>query len=137
MDVLQSEIDALETAMGEINAKKREMRDRKEALEQKRRLEQLEHLKPLAVRAHDLLCQWNHTDGCSWHYEIKDGEHNEWVGEYCAHARWLAAVEEWTQHQGCGERLTPEKLSAILDIVEQGKAQHRDFLHIIRNVIRP
>lgn len=29
----------------------------------------LEPLKGLAKRAHDLLCPYNHTDGCSWRYE--------------------------------------------------------------------
>lgn len=27
----------------------------------------------LAEELHEVLCRWNHTDGCGWHYEIKDG----------------------------------------------------------------
>ena len=26
----------------------------------------------LARQLHDLLCHWNHTDGCSWYYETKN-----------------------------------------------------------------
>jgi len=35
---------------------------------------------------HNRLCRWNHTDGCGWHYEVKDGIH-DWNSH--DHARWL------------------------------------------------
>jgi len=40
----------------------------------------------LAEALHDMLCHWNHTDGCGWFYEFKDGEAN-WDG--WAHERYL------------------------------------------------
>ena len=30
----------------------------------------------LAIEIHSALCHWNHTDGCGWFYEIKDGKHD-------------------------------------------------------------
>lgn len=134
MVVLQSEIDALRTKEREAEKVAREVRDMREQLEQQRRMEEVDHLKPLAIRAHDILCRWNHTDGCGWHYEIKGNCHH-WTGTYSAHARWLKAVEEWTQHQKYGTTLTPEKLSELLDIIERAKAVHPDFLGIVCNVI--
>lgn len=45
-----------------------------------KQIEQAKKEKPeyqLAKQLHDLTCRWNHTDGCSWFYEInKDGEHD-------------------------------------------------------------
>src|SRR6478609_3883476 len=37
--------------------------------------------KQLAIELHELLCHWNHTDGCGWYYE------KDWVGY--AHERYL------------------------------------------------
>ena len=42
--------------------------------------------KQLAIELHGLLCNSNHTDGCSWHYEYNKGEH-DW-NKY-THARYL------------------------------------------------
>lgn len=39
----------------------------------------------LAIEMHEALCVHNHTEGCGWHYEIKNGVHS-WGGD---HARWL------------------------------------------------
>lgn len=43
-------------------------------------------IKALAIELHGVLCKWNHTDGCGWHYEIDKGSHN-WTGH--AHAHYL------------------------------------------------
>lgn len=40
----------------------------------------------LAITLHKMLCQWNHTDGCSWEYEFSNGQ-VEWHGH--AHNRYL------------------------------------------------
>lgn len=37
--------------------------------------------KQLAIELHELLCHWNHTDGCGWFYE------KDWTGY--AHERYL------------------------------------------------
>ena len=33
----------------------------------------------LAVTLHDMLCQHNHTDGCGWYYDIRQGI-DDWSG---------------------------------------------------------
>ena len=30
----------------------------------------------LAISLHEKFCNWNHTDGCSWWYAVKDGVHD-------------------------------------------------------------
>ena len=40
----------------------------------------------LAIVIHGITCRWNHTDGCSWEYEINNRVHN-WNGY--AHAKYL------------------------------------------------
>ena len=42
--------------------------------------------KDLAALLHDKLCKDNHTDGCGWFYEIRNGVH-EWNRD--THAGWL------------------------------------------------
>jgi len=32
----------------------------------------------IAEQIHDMFCRSSHTDGCGWHYEINNGEH-EWL----------------------------------------------------------
>jgi hypothetical protein len=40
----------------------------------------------IAIGLHDLVCTSNHTDACSWYYEVKDGKH-DW--EKDTHKLWL------------------------------------------------
>jgi hypothetical protein len=40
----------------------------------------------LAIQLHGMLCTWNHVDGCSWEYEIKNNTH-DWNGH--AHCEYL------------------------------------------------
>ena len=44
----------------------------------------------LAKQLHDMLCTWNHTDGCGWYYEMKNKQ-DDWTGyahkQYLGHAR--------------------------------------------------
>jgi hypothetical protein len=39
-------------------------------------MENMSSTHQLAVLLHDRLCRWNHTDGCGWHYAVKDGIHD-------------------------------------------------------------
>ena len=35
----------------------------------------------LAIGLHDIMCKWNHTDGCSWYYEYSSKENiHDWNG---------------------------------------------------------
>ena len=40
----------------------------------------------LARTLHCMLCNWNHTDGCSWFYEVKNKD-EDWTG--WAHGEYL------------------------------------------------
>jgi len=55
--------------------------------ERKAQFDELPPEKRLAIHLHDNLCRTNHTDGCSWHYEIKGGIHI-WSGY--AHHMYLS-----------------------------------------------
>lgn len=66
--------------------------------------------KEIAIKLHRYTCKCNHTDGCSWFYEIKDGMH-DWSG--FEHKRYLNKVKsnvelaekyvntliEWKEHE--------------------------------------
>lgn len=109
-----------------------ELREQRERLERLERDSRAAAIKPLVIRAHDLLCSWNHCDGCSWGYEITDGEHN-WQG--WAHARWLCHYEQLLLGTGLrpGEGLTPEALSQILDAVYALRSINPRALYYIRH----
>jgi hypothetical protein len=59
---------------------KRELEKREE---NRKKLAAMPVERRLAKTLHSMLCHWNHTDGCSWHYESWDGPNNrtrqEWV----------------------------------------------------------
>lgn len=122
----------------EDNAQKtlRSLRDQREALENAERDSRLESIKPLVIRAHDLLCCWNHTDGCGWGYEVirETGKHN-WQG--WAHARWLRHFEELLlgKNSKNSQPLSVEQLTKILDVVEELRKTNPLALHIIRHGI--
>lgn len=44
----------------------------------------------LAIDLHKKLCNWDHTEGCSWYYEIRDGIH-DWRGS--EHSRWFSKAQ--------------------------------------------
>lgn len=51
-------------------------------LKEQERIKELEYSsedKEDAIKLHDTVCRFNHTDGCGWFYDIKDGVHN-WSG---------------------------------------------------------
>jgi hypothetical protein len=45
----------------------------------------------LAKELHGMLCTVNHTDGCSWFYEVKDGE-DDWTGY--SHGMYLKKAQK-------------------------------------------
>lgn len=102
-----------------VNGLLRKARDRVESLEQERLAEEEEPLKDIATRMHEVLCQYNHTDGCGWHYEVKDGVHN-WTG--WAHARWLKKAHDLTKGDGKVPPISPADIVRMLIAIEQLKA---------------
>ncbi len=72
------------------NQLQREIREKEEELSKiKVELALVKELLPherIAVELHETLCRHNHTDGCSWHNEVKKGVHN-WDGN--EHKSWI------------------------------------------------
>lgn len=66
----------------------------------KRELDELPPVRNLATRLHDMLCTWNHTDGCGWHYDKDWGPSS---------ARW-----KWQERAACCLELL-ESRRIILD----------------------
>jgi hypothetical protein len=114
----------------------REAREAVEKYENSERDKRLEPLKELTIHAHDVLCRWDHSDGCGWYYEIHRGKHN-WTG--WSHARWLKHIESivYPSANDRNQAVSAETLKALLDWAEQGKKVHKDALWIIRHRMEP
>ena len=68
------------------------IKEEKEAAEKAQaEIDNNDPLKQLAIRLHGILCKHNHTDGCSWYYEVKNERHN-WIGH--EHQSWLKKARE-------------------------------------------
>ncbi|MCF3932885.1 hypothetical protein L1787_05585 [Acuticoccus sp. M5D2P5] len=102
--------------------------------EWRERDQRVEALKPLAERAHKLLCQWNHTDGCSWGYE--ESAKDPWSCD--AHARWLERFDRLIQggqasYTARADAPVPvEDITAILDLLEQLSPSERRVFSLLR-----
>lgn len=53
----------------------------------------------LASTLHNMICKWNHTDGCSWFYERKNND-DDWNG--WAHGEYLKKANRLIHH--CEQR---------------------------------
>lgn len=79
-----------------IEDRRAELQAEMERLDKQQR--ELEAMRPeakFAIALHSCLCRWNHTDGCGWHYEIRDGVH-DWNAH--AHSTYLAKAIRLKQH---------------------------------------
>lgn len=90
---------AKEKAQKELNA----ARDELEA-------DTYERLRPIATLAHELICQFNHTDGCGWLYEKDNWNASD-------HKRWLYDCKSSLT----SSKLTIEELSSFLSLAKQAK----------------
>lgn len=54
--------------------------------------DELTDVQRLAILLHELLCRNNHTDGCSWGYEINNGIH-DWDSGRWAHTHYIELAE--------------------------------------------
>lgn len=70
--------------------------------------------KQLAIILHDLMCTWNHTDGCGWCYEFSGGVHN-FSGQ--AHKDWLEKAKELIKICAWNH----VEVEAAVDILKLGK----------------
>lgn len=113
---LKTKKEKLQDLVDEQKELEKEIADEESETIKKRQME----YRPLAIKAHDLFCTYNHTDGCSWEYEIIGGEHM-WSSD--SHVRWLNKLEEAvTKHKltigGIDEVLTEyKKITGIAKVL--------------------
>ena len=68
----------------------------------------------LAIELHGGTCTWNHTDGCGWFYEMRDGIH-DWSGS--THKRYLNSANTILgkmKQRGIEEGLVPALVEIVL-----------------------
>lgn len=78
--------------MNELLKQRRRLED--EMLDVQKRIsayKSLNSVELLAIDLHDMLCRHNHADGCGWHYEIYEGEHN-W--DKSEHVLWKTKAQK-------------------------------------------
>lgn len=101
-------------------------KERRREAERKAHADRREALKPLVVRAHDALCGWNHTDGCGWNYEVRDGIH---AWESTSHTRWLDKYEKLVYgapyDDNPRDRRSVEFITMVLDWLDHAPRAHR------------
>jgi len=131
---MTSERKLLEAQLADQQKAMHQTKDRLEALARAEADARLGPLKALAERAHDLLCPYNHTDGCSWGYET--GSTGEWQGS--AHNRWLTKIDKLVTG-GPYEKptATVEEITLVLDAVEGLKPKVRTALDLLRRGLMP
>ena len=84
MSDLKSQIIALEDQL--VNLRRQKMIEDEAA-------KQLTPDQLLAIQMHEALCNWNHTDGCGWHYEINRDKVHSWVAG-SSHDGWLGKARK-------------------------------------------
>lgn len=100
---------------------------------------EMEPLKELAAKAHDVFCRWNHTDGCGWGYETKATD--PW--KCSAHRRWLMHVATAVRgHDGTGygQKTNPisiETYSEIVETIRILRVKYHDVLWLIQHGLEP
>jgi hypothetical protein len=97
----------------DIDRAEKHLRELKESLalsEQAEKDKRQDKLKPVAEKAHNAICFYNHTDGCGWGYE-----NNNWNG--FSHRMWLDRVEKILNNKESFKPITLEQLNLILDHV--------------------
>ena len=101
--------------------------------EREERIERQKSFRPIAKMAHDLLCGYNHGDGCSWGYEEDAGE-GAWKSaeRYNSHAIWLRKVEEICKQY----KITPAEIEAILNLVKKMKEENKRAVQILFDLRR-
>ena len=68
-DLVKIEIQKLKDEAIETQKAAQKAREKLEEAEYQPKQAELEPLKELVIKAHSILCKWNHTDGCGLQYE--------------------------------------------------------------------
>jgi hypothetical protein len=123
---MTEEAKMLEAQLKDVQAAARKMSDRLDAIKRAEADAKLEPLKATAARAHDLLCPYNHTDGCSWGYEG-----GSWQSD--AHSRWLRKMDLLVNGNSYDKpKATLAEINIVLDAVADLKPKVRTALDLIR-----
>jgi hypothetical protein len=121
----------------DLQAKSQEVQKARDALEAAKQAEaakRMEPLRELVERAHTCLCQWNHTDGCSWGYE--QSAKDPWGGQ--AHARWLRHYDKLINGDTYSKpQATLEEVVTIIEAVEAIKPKVRTAISLLRSGLQP
>jgi hypothetical protein len=105
-------------------AHQRQIREQIEQKTAKETAERQAPLRAIAQRAHDLLCGYNHMEGCGWAYEG-----DNWNGR--AHKQWLNKVEEVLGKNKTFHPVTSEQLDKLLDCVKHVKEVHVQGMFVL------
>ena len=65
----QNDLEELKENLAKLNKRKKQIEETIEKVEEKEKGERQKPIRTIAIKAHDLFCAWNHTDGCGWYYE--------------------------------------------------------------------
>lgn len=121
----------------EVRTRMDEVRKATQALENAKATEAAERMEPLKAlveRAHSCLCQWNHTDGCSWGYE--EGAKDPWGCD--THTRWLRHYDKMINGDGNSKpKASLEEVEIIIGAVEGIKPKVRTAISLLRNGLQP
>ena len=129
MDIKELEQEAEEARKRVVRASAALEAAREQEAEKRR-----EPLRALVVRAHNCLCQWNHTDGCSWGYE--ENSPDPWKCD--AHHRWLNHYDRLLNGSSYEKPVaTLEEVGTIIDAVEALKPKMRTALWLLRSKLAP
>ena len=119
----------------EIEAEVKDLFDHKRQAEERLRLAQnreyearREPLKAIVIRAHDCLCPYNHTDGCSWGYE-----NGNWSSY--SHHTWLAHYDKLINGYGPDTKhaVTLDEITEIITMIESLKPRVRTAMLLLRS----
>jgi hypothetical protein len=119
---------------GEAQEKARKAQGALEAARDAEAVERRALLRALVKRAHDCLCGWNHTDGCSWGYE--EDRPNEWRCD--AHSRWLKHYDTLINGGPYQPAVaTIEDVEAVIAAVEVLKPKVKTAMFLLRSKLTP
>ena len=116
----------LEAQLRDAQDVAKKLSKRLDAMNKKEAAEKLAPLRTTAERAHDLLCPYNHTDGCSWGYE-----NGSWESD--AHSRWLRRIDMLVNGDSYNRpKATLAEINIVLDAVAEIKPKVKTAIELIR-----
>ena len=88
---MTNEEKLLRAQLDDVEKSQRQLKEAVQKLEHERMLGEYRKLYPIAQRAHELCCRFNHTDGCGWFYEVTEDEDATWSRS--DHKNWIFKIE--------------------------------------------